>query len=149
MDNQKIIKALESIIEGLRTQQDAVIDYRALKVGDVLPDNSIVVYKEDAELLIAAPKDTEVYCVWSKDFAPVFDKLKEQGFNPDEWFVPNVGQLMLAYHSYRKEFAAASYWSSTESSSANSCLVNFSNGNQITSSKTFTLCVRAFRRVFL
>lgn len=149
MDNQKIIKALESIIEDLKAQQDALIDYRALKVGDVLPDNSIVVYKEDAELLIAAPKETEVKCLWSEDFAPVFNKLKEQGFNPDEWFVPNMGQLMLAYLFYKKAFAATRYWSSTEASSSNSCIVNFYNGNQHTFSKTNTLCVRAFRRVFL
>ena len=149
MDNQKIIKALESIIEGLRTQQDAVIYYRVLKVGDVLPDNSIVVYKEDSELLIAAPKETEVNCEWSEDFAPVFNKLKEKGFNPDEWFVPNTGQLMLAYYSNWDTFAATYYWSSTEASSAISCDVNFFFGIQVTSSKTTTRCVRAFRRVFL
>lgn len=149
MDNQKIIKALESIIEGLRTQQDAVIDYRSLKLGDVLPDNSIVVYKEDAELLIAAPKETEVVCVWSEDFAPVFDKLKEQGFNPDEWFVPNMGQLMLAYYSCSKAFSYDAYWSSTEASSTYSCIVSVSSGFKGNYSKTSTLCVRAFKRVFL
>lgn len=149
MDNQKIIKALESIIEDLKQQQDAVFYYRALKVGDVLPDNSIVVYKEDAELLIAAPKETEVKCVWSEDFAPVFNKLKEQGFNPDEWFVPNMGQLMLAYLFYKKAFASPYYWSSTDASSANSCNVLFNNGYQNTGSKANTSCVRAFRRVFL
>ena len=60
MDNQKIIKALESIIKDLK-QQDSVIDYRSLKVGDVLPDNSIVVYKEDVELLSSASAPSNVY----------------------------------------------------------------------------------------
>lgn len=61
MDNQKIIKALESIIEDLKQQQDSIIDYRSLKVGDVLPDNSIVVYKEDVELLSSASAPSNVY----------------------------------------------------------------------------------------
>lgn len=148
MDTNQIIKNLEGIIEVLK-KENSTIDYKTLNVGDVLPDGSVVVYKEDSELLIAAPKETEVKCQWSEDFAPAFESLSCHGFKTDEWFVPNMGQLMLAYHSYRKAFAAAYYWSSTEASSTNSCLVNFINGNQVTGSKTITSCVRAFRRVIL
>jgi hypothetical protein len=148
METNQIINALEVIIESLK-QTKPVINYKALNVGDVLPDGSIVVYKEEAELLIAAPKETEVRCQWSEDFAQVFEKLSRHGFNSVEWFIPNVGQLRLAYLHNKKAFSATFYWSSTEASSTFSCLVFFTNGNQRTSSKTNTDCVRAFRRVIL
>jgi hypothetical protein len=148
MDTNQVIKGLEDIIESLR-QQKSEIDYKTLNIGDVLPDGSVVVYKEAAELLIAAPQETEVRCEWSEDFTPVFNKLKEKGFNPDEWFIPNVGQLYLAYVYNKKAFASTLYWSSTEASSTRSCNVTFFIGNQGTSSKAITACVRAFRRVIL
>lgn len=148
MDTNQIIKNLEGIIEVLK-KENSTIDYKTLNVGDVLPDGSVVVYKEEAELLIAAPKETEVKSAWSEDFTPVFNKLKEKGFNPNEWFVPNMGQLILAYLYNKKAFACACYWSSTEASSTNSCSVYFGDGDQGSGSKTATFCVRAFRRVIL
>jgi hypothetical protein len=148
MDINQVIKSLEDIIESLR-QQKSEIDYKALHVGDVLPDGSVVVYKEAAELLIAAPQETEVECSWSEEFSPVFEKLKEKGLNPDDWFIPNVGQLYLAYVYNKKAFASTGYWSSTEASSTLSCGVYFFNGIQGTGSKAGTCCVRAFRRVIL
>ena len=148
MDTNQVIKSLEDIIESLR-QQKSEIDYKTLSIGDVLPDGSVVVYKEAAELLIAAPQETEVECSWSEEFSPVFNKLKEKGFNPDEWFIPNVGQLYLAYVYNQKAFASAYYWSSTEASSTTSCFVGFVTGSQTTDSRASTLCVRAFRRVIL
>ena len=148
MDTNQVIKGLEDIIESLR-QQKSEIDYKKLHVGNVLPDGSVVVYKEAAELLIAAPQETEVECSWSEEFSPVFEKLKEKGLNPDEWFIPNVGQLFLAYLYNKKAFASTFYWSSTEASSTFSCYVNFNTGSQGALSKSNTLCVRAFRRVIL
>ena len=148
METNQIINTLEVIIESLK-QTKSVINYKVLNVGDVLPDGSIVVYKEKAELLIAAPKETEVRCQWSEDFAPAFDQLSRHGFNSVEWFIPNVGQLCLAYLHNKKAFSAATYWSSTEASSTLSCLVTFGLGSQFTVSKTNTFCVRAFRRVIL
>jgi hypothetical protein len=148
METNQIINALEVIIESLK-QPKPVIDYKALNVGDVLPGGSIVVYKEEAELLIAAPPETEVKCQWSEDFAAAFESLSRHGFNNVGWFIPNVGQLFLAYLYNRKAFSATPYWSSTEASSTNSCSVYFGNGCQSALSKANTLCVRAFRRVIL
>jgi hypothetical protein len=147
METNQIINALEVIIESLK-QTKSVINYKVLNVGDVLPDGSIVVYKEKAELLIAAPKETEVRCQWSEDFAPAFDQLSRHGFNSVEWFIPNVGQLCLAYLHNKNAFSSTC-WSSTEASSTNSCGVVFGNCNQGAFSKTTSLCVRAFRRVIL
>ena len=119
------------------------------KAGDKLKDGCIVAHKfeETRMALIAAPKSTDRYCKWSKEFSDVFDALQQEGFNRSQWFIPNVEQLMLAYMNCQEHFPAMFYWSSTEASSTFSCLVNFDNGTQGTSSKANTFCVRAFSLV--
>jgi hypothetical protein len=62
-----------------------------------------------------APKSTEVEAKWSKEFPEVFRVLKEQGFNPSQWFIPTKEQLKLAYRNVPNEFSSTTYWSSTES----------------------------------
>ena len=124
------------------------VDIEIASVGDVLKDGSIVLQKSNGLLLLVAPKNTEVKVKWSKEFAEVFQKLKEQGFNPSQWFVPTMDQLILAYKTIRDEFSAATYWSSTEISATDACLVSFNSGGiWLTNNKSGTLCVRAFRCV--
>jgi hypothetical protein len=115
-------------------------------VGDVLEDGSIVLQKSNGLALLVAPKSTEVVATWSKEFAEVFQKLKEQGFNPSQWFVPTQEQLAIAYNTIRDEFSAACYWSSTECNATYACfqcsIIGFD-----TISKTYSYRVRAFRCV--
>jgi hypothetical protein len=117
------------------------------KVGDTLEDGSIVLKKENGLAILVAPKSTEVRCCWSKEFSEVFDKLKEEGFNPSQWFVPTVEQLKLAYKVMPQEFSSTNYWSSNENNASKACFVNFFFGNQNGSFKSFTGCVRSVRCV--
>lgn len=119
------------------------------KPGDKLENGCIVIHKmEDLRMaLIAAPKSTEVYCQWSKDFNSVFEVLEREGFNRSQWFIPNVEQLRFAYKNCQDKFVATNYWSSTGPSSTHSCSVNFYDGYQSASSKANTNCVRAFSLV--
>ena len=117
--------------------------------GDMLENGCVVVHKfSDVRMaLIAAPERPEMYCPWNKEFEIVFDELSSKGFNQTQWFIPNVEQLKLAYKNCKEHFASTVYWSSTEASSTTSCSVHFFSGNQNTTSKTTTLCVRAFSLV--
>jgi hypothetical protein len=92
-------------------------------VGDTLEDGSIVLQKSNGLALLVAPSSTEVEATWSKEFSEVFQKLKEQGFNPSQWFVPTEEQLQLAYNTIRGEFSATLYWSSTEFNATYACFV--------------------------
>ena len=135
----------------LKTFKEQLNNYKEITIetavpGDVLEDGSIVLKKENGLALLVAPKSTEVVCSWSKSFPEVFDKLKEQGFNPSQWFVPTKEQLELAYLSISNHFDAANfYWSSTEVSSNGACAQLFSNGGILSLSKTGSRRVRAFR----
>ena len=145
------IKETEDQLASLRAKLEEP-EYPTLaeaKPGDKLENGCIVVHKvKDLQLaLIAAPATTEVRCGWSKEFSDVFVCLAGQGFNKSQWFIPNVEQLKLAYTNCKEHFPATYYWSSTEDSSTFSCYVDFSNGIQRTTSKTNTVCVRAFSLV--
>ena len=117
------------------------------KVGDVLEDGCIVLKKENGLALLVAPKSTEVYATWSKEFPEVFKKLEEQGFNPSQFFIPTMDQLNLAYKTIPQHFASTGYWSSTEFTATLACGVFFNGGSAYRGSKTLTCCVRAFRCV--
>jgi hypothetical protein len=123
--------------------------------GDKLADGCIVIERYpktifyNERLLIAAPKETESWCEWTPGFKPVFDRLKEHGFNPSDCFIPSVDQLKLAYKNVKQQFSSTAYWSSTEASSSGACLVNFISGIQGANSKADTHCVRAFRFIEL
>ena len=147
---QSKIHELES---ELKTFKEQLNDYKEVtletaSVGDVLEDGSIVLKKENGLALLVAPASTEVFTTWSKEFPEVFDKLKEQGFNPSQWFVPTKEQLQLAYLSISNHFDAfvhALYWSSTEVSSTLACAQCFCNGGIFSYSKANSRRVRAFR----
>ena len=131
------------------------VDIEIASVGDVLKDGSIVLQKSNGLLLLVAPKNTEVKVKWSKEFAEVFQKLKEQGFNPSQWSVPTKEQLILAYETIPNEFSATKYWSSTDLGNGYACFVRFYSFWQFLQSfwqflqlnKTGAFYVRAFRCV--
>ena len=146
---QSKIKELES---ELKTFKEQLNNYKEVTLetavpGDVLEDGSIVLKKENGLALLVAPKSTEVKCQWSKEFSEVFDKLKEHGFNPSQWFVPTKEQLKLANSSIRHHFSSGYYWSSTEVSSTIACSQDFGDGTITSRIKTNSPRVRAFRCV--
>jgi hypothetical protein len=145
------IKKTEEQLTRLRQQLEQP-EYPTLskaKAGNKLENGCIVVYKfsEVRMALIAAPCYTECHSNWSEEFSDVFDALVSAGFNRSQWFIPNIEQLQLACNNCEGQFSATFYWSSTEASSTNSCVVNFGIGNQGTVSKSNTICVRAFSLV--
>jgi hypothetical protein len=140
-------------------EQDAEVIKQQLKMtfpslqeanpGEMLEDGCVVIKKYDNAVLIAAPKETEIYCTWSKEFSDVFDTLKAHGFIPSDWFIPSAKQLKLAFTNAKQHFLGADYWSSTVANSTNASYVYFYGGFEYISSKVFSNCVRAFRLVEL
>ena len=145
---QSKIQELEAELQEFKKQLNNYkeVTIETAEPGDVLQDGSIVIKKENGLVLLAAPKNTEVVTGWTKEFSDVFEKLKEQGFTPSEWFIPTVEQLELAYKVAKEHFSAG-YWSSTEYNATNGCNVNFNCGNVYNYPKSFSFCVRAFRCV--
>ena len=66
-----------------------------------------------------------------------------------DWFVPSRTDLQYGHDckSFWDSFSSCLYWSSTEFNSTSAWVLSFPNGNVGTTSKTFVICVRAFRRV--
>jgi uncharacterized small protein (DUF1192 family) len=148
-DLEKQVAEMQKEIDRLKAEnkKQSEITIETAVPGDVLEDGSIVVHKANNMALLSAPATTEDYCRWSKEFTPVFEVLKSQGFNPSQWFIPSKEQLQLAYTNCRKHFTRNFYWSSTEVSSTNACCLFFTNGFFISNTKSGSLCVRAFRCV--
>ena len=145
---QKIIE-LESELQEFKSQLNnySEITLENSKPGDTLSDGSVVIHKEGNRVLIAAPKETQVRCQWTPEFPEVFESLKSHGFTPSQWHVPTLEELKLAYKNSNDFFSSTFYWSSTESSATNGCILFFFNGNPCSSVKTCAYCVRAFRWV--
>ena len=143
---QELEAELQSFKQQLNTYKETPTIQEA-SVGDVLEDGSIVLQKSNGLALLVAPQSTEVKVKWSKEFAEVFQKLKEQGFNPSQWSVPTKEQLILAYETIPNEFSATFYWSSTEFNATIAFFVSFYIGGACFNNKSGTLCVRAFRCV--
>jgi hypothetical protein len=147
---QSKIQELEAELQEFKQQLGSYKETPTIQeasVGDVLEDGSIVLQKSNGLALLVAPKVTEVEATWSKEFAEVFQKLKEQGFNPSQWFVPTKEQLRLAYKTILDEFSSACYWSSTEFNATSACTQYFYNGIIFDGTKTYSARVRAFRCV--
>ena len=150
------IRQLQTKIEELETElktfKQQLNTYKVptlaeASVGNTLEDGSIILKKENGLALLVAPKSTEVSASWSKEFSDVFSKLKEQGFNLSQWFVPTEEQLLFAYQLIPQEFSSPCYWSSTECSATTAYNVGFLSGSRGIGSKTSPSCVRAFRCV--
>lgn len=148
---QNKIQELEAELQQFKEQLNDYKEHPTIQeanVGDVLEDGSIVVQKENGLALLAAPESTEVLCcAWSKEFPEVFEKLKEEGFNPSQWFIPTAEQLKLAYSNVKENFTVYHYWSSTEFNATSAYYFNYSIGCANWCSKKSTYCVRAFRCV--
>jgi hypothetical protein len=142
---QELEAELQSFKQQLNTYTEITIENAS--VGDVLEDGSIVLKKSNGLALLVAPQSTEVKATWSKEFPEVFEALKEQGFNPSQWFVPTREQLQLAYNNLCDEFSSPLYWSSTDFNATLACNVFFTTGFAYFSFKTYSFCVRAFRCV--
>ena len=147
---QSKIEQLESELQSFKQQLNNYKETPTLQeanVGDTLEDGSIVLQKSNGRALLVAPKNTEVRTTWSKEFSEVFEKLKEQGFNPSQWVIPTKEQLQLAYRVIPDSFSSLYYWSSTEVSSTLACGQDFANGNIYSYNKTYAGSVRPFRCV--
>ena len=146
---QQEVQNLETKLQEFREQLNTykAVTIETADIGDTLEDGSIVLKKSNGIALLVAPASTEVEAPWSKEFPLVFQKLKEEGFNPSQWFVPTKEQLQLAYRNIPNEFSSTYYWSSTENNSTSACSLSFYSGFAYNGAKTSTLCVRAFRCV--
>ena len=146
---QSKIQELEAELQSFKKQLDSYqeVTLETAVLGDVLEDGSIVLQKSNGLALLVAPASTEVECKWSPEFPEVFSKLKEQGFNPSQWFVPTQEQLLLAYDTVPEHFSPDCYWSSTEHNATSACYVRFNVDSWFGGNKTITRCVRAFRCV--
>jgi hypothetical protein len=147
---EKQVAEMQKEIDRLKAEdkKKPEITIENASIGDVLEDGSIVVHKTDDNMaFLAAPATTEVRCEWSKEFSPVFEALKSQGFSPSQWFVPTEEQLKITYENCKQHFASTFYWSSTEFNATTACCQDFTNGYIFNFNKTNTRCVRAFRCV--
>ena len=146
---QNKIQELEAELQSFKKQLDSYkeVTVETASIGDVLEDGCIVLKKSNGLALLVAPKVTEVVCSWSKEFGEVFNNLKEQGFNPSQFFIPTKEQLYLAYQTIPDKFDASFYWSSTEVSATLACFQNFIFGYIGSVSKTSSCRVRPFRCV--
>lgn len=134
-------------------------------LGTALPDGSRLVCKAGGTAWIVAPSNTQVTSTWASgqynstsvgtrccisEWTTLQSCLISSGFNPCDWFVPNLSQLQTAGYACRffwDSVSAAAYWSSTECNATNGCLVRFYNGSTNFCNKTVAGCVRAFRCV--
>ena len=144
---EKRITELQSELNSFKNQLQnySEISLENSKPGDTLSDGTLVIFKEGNRVLIAAPKETEVRCKWTPEFTEVFESLKSHGFTLSQWHVPTIEELEIAYKNAKDSFSAAFYWSSTECSATNGCLLCFGTGITGNGNKTFSRCVRAFR----
>lgn len=113
--------------------------------GDLLEGNSIVIDKNQDQILIAAPAETEVASDWTSDFKPAFDKLSDHGLNPSDWFIPSINQLMLARNNAKNHFSDL-YWSCEEVDDNLAKIFYFhtSKGSVFDSRKSFVAKIRLF-----
>jgi hypothetical protein len=107
------INELEAQLEVLKKDLEQKFPtIQEAKIGDVLEDGSIVVEKTTSMALLVAPLITEAICGWTPEFTPVFNKLKEKGFTPSQWFIPTKEQLKIALQNCNTHFGGSTYWSS-------------------------------------
>ncbi len=148
---QSKIQELEAELQEFKQQLNSYFEITLENAvpGDVLEDGSIVLQNSNGLALLVSPASTEVKCEWTPEFPEVFEKLRSQGFNSSQWFIPTQEQLNLAYENpeVRRNFSSPLYWSSTAFNATNACCQNFVNGNVSTITKTCTVCVRPFRCV--
>jgi hypothetical protein len=134
----------------------------ALALGSTICGGRLFCKNGLGTAFIVAPASTQVGATWNgttntlvgnkpcvSDWSSLSTALTNGGLTPSDWFVPSVAQLQSGYacRTFWDSFSSAGYWSSTESSAAYACSVNFNNGNSTNGDKASTRCVRAFRCV--
>jgi hypothetical protein len=83
------------------------------KIGDELEDGSIVVYNSSGVAIVIAPKTTERRSKWFHNMPlELRNSLESKGFQPNQWFIPDVKQLNCAMLAVPEQFEKTSYWSS-------------------------------------
>ena len=150
MQLQNKIQELETQLKQFKRQLNSYEKSPSIleaTVGDTLEDGSIVLKKENDLALLIAPKSTEVECSWSPEFPEVFMALKDEGFNPSQWFVPSLRQLQLAQKLISNDFSPTYYWSSTEEINCGAWCTSFKTENIFSSNKSLIHLTRAFRCV--
>jgi len=124
--------------------------------------------KADGIACIVAPYSTQVTSTWAggqynstvvgnkcciSEWSGLQTALTDAGLTPSQWFVPSASQLVSAYAcrtfwgNTNPCWTGTDYWSSTEANSNQGCNVFFGNGGTGVTSKSSTLCTRAFRCV--
>jgi hypothetical protein len=135
----------------------------ACSVGTTLPDGSRIICKScGGSAWIVAPCSTQVSATWNgttsacvgpkpcvSDWATLNTALLNNGFDPRDWFVPSVAQLVNPGYCCRTQWDPSSnpYWSTADCSATTAYFVNFGNGTTGICNKAFSFCVRAFRCV--
>lgn len=154
------VKWKEKLVDVIENNNHQIVDPKFPSLedaqpGDFLEDGCIVVERyprnilSNGSLLVAAPRTTEVECIWTPEFKPVFDRLKEKGFNPSDWFIPSIEQLQLAYRNAKKDFSYFWYWSSFETNDMNAYKVSMNTGYHYGVYKDAVCVARAFRKIEL
>jgi hypothetical protein len=97
---------------------------------------------------IVAPAATQVSRTWALRNDAVTTAQASAACG--DWFIPSRDDLTLGHDckSFWDSFSATNYWSITERYNTNGWTVFFTNGCVSSATKTSTVCVRAFRRVF-
>lgn len=141
---QELEKELQEFKSQLNNYKEAPT-LREATVGDILEDGSVVLDKTNGIAILVAPKETEIRCQWSNQFAEVFEALESRGLIPSQWFVPDKELLSLAYEVIPQHFNKELYRSSTEENNILACSVDFTNGDAFKLLKAFLQYTRAFR----
>jgi hypothetical protein len=136
-------------------------------VGSTTFDGSRLICKAGGVGWFVAPSSTQVIGQWAggqynstavgnkcciSEWSALETALENRSrpIDSTKWFVPSITQLNnpgFVCRTNWDSFAAAFYWSSTESNATDACTQTFSTGNVFTLSKTYSGRVRAFRCV--
>ena len=123
--------------------------------------------KADGVAWIVAPYSTQVGATWNgttstlvgdkpcvSDWSSLSTALTNAGLTPSQWFVPSQSTLVTIGYPCRSFwgdtspcFSTAAYFSSTEFSSNQACVINFTNAAAGPDWKFTEFCIRAFRCV--
>lgn len=134
-------------------------------VGSTVPvDGSRIFCKAGGRAWLVAPVATEVNSQWAGgqynstlvgekccicEWSGLYTRLLSCGFNPCEWFVPNLSQQQTGFNCRANwDSYSPHYWTSCETNSTNGCgwSCNF-GGSLINQSKANGCAVRAMRCV--
>ncbi len=152
VDKKDILPAIKSVnVRPIRNHVDSSIaikndssqqDTNDYKIGDTLPDDSIIFYIDNSQKhgLAVQKKDIPNKVTWNQ----ANQVANEYGL---EWHLPTMNEMTLLFEqrSIIGDFSPNFYWSSLESSIKGAWLYSFDDGNQISSFKSYANRARAVR----